>query len=331
MIPFEWFGAARRRISPHIMKTPLTYDAERGLFLKWENHQITGSFKARGALNKVLSLEEWEREAGLVAASAGNHGQGVALAGRLTGTTVDVFAPAHAVKSKVQAMKGLGAIVHFIEGGYAEAESAAKVHAADQHKTYVSPYNDAQVIAGQGTMAMEILDQLPELPGQAGAPDAAPPEIADWIVPTGGGGLICACGVVLAAQNPRPKLLGVQPEASAFTHSLFHRRTQVGVHDGPTLADGLSGAIDPDSITIPMLRQYVDEMLVVSEEEISEAIAFAWHAYHERIEGSAAVSLAASLGPAAEARPSVVIISGGNIEDEVFESVTRAHAVPRWM
>ena len=112
MIPYEWIGQAEQRIGGHIRQTPLTYDAARGLYLKWENQQVTGSFKPRGALNKILSLEEWERSAGLVTASAGNHGQGVALAGRITSAPVEVFVSEHAVPGKVQAMRELGAQVH---------------------------------------------------------------------------------------------------------------------------------------------------------------------------------------------------------------------------
>jgi threonine dehydratase len=121
VIPSEWFELANSRISPHVVRTPLTYDAQRDLFLKWENHQVTGSFKARGALNKVLALEDWERVAGLVAASAGNHGQGVALAGRLTGAQVEVFVPVGAVPEKVEAIRRLGGDVHFVDGGYGQA------------------------------------------------------------------------------------------------------------------------------------------------------------------------------------------------------------------
>jgi threonine dehydratase len=322
VIPYEWFEQAAERIAPYVVETPLTYDAARDLYLKWENRQTTGSFKPRGALNKVLVLEDWERGAGLVAASAGNHGQGVALAGQITGSQVEVFVPDHAPPPKVEGMRKLGAQVHFVHGGYGEAESAAKAYAANKNKTFISPYNDAQVIAGQGTVFLEVLRQLASVrSGRAGDSTAASP-VAAWIVPTGGGGLISSCGIVLQKQGRPHRLVGVQPAASAFTYNLYHRGTQLGVQDGPTLADGLSGAIDGESVTIPMLRQFVDDIVVVSEEAISRAIAFAWHTYHERIEGSGAAGLAAALDGQAGAGPAVVVISGGNIEDQIFDQIT---------
>jgi threonine dehydratase len=324
VIPFEWLGQAQKRIAPHIFETPLTFDAKRGLFIKWENHQITGSFKARGALNKVLSLEEWERGAGLVAASAGNHGQGVALAGNLIGAQVEVFVPAHAVPSKVEAMRQLGAQVRMVDGGYAQAEGAGRQYALEQGKIFISPYNDGQVIAGQGTMALEVLRQLRPSAGADGA------DIANWIVPIGGGGLISSCGAVLARGERQPRLIGVQAAASAFAFSLYHRHTQEGVEDNPTLADGLSGAVEEGSVTLPMIEKYVDDLVLVSEVEIGRAIAFSWQAYREKIEGSAAVVLAAVLEGKINERPSVVIISGGNIEPEVHEKIVRQYAGEQW-
>lgn len=330
MIPYEWFERAEERIAPHVVETPLTHDDRRGLYLKWENRQVTGSFKARGALNKVLALNDWEREAGLVAASAGNHGQGVALAGRLTGAQVEVFVPAHAAASKVEAMRSLGARVHFVQGGYGEAEAAGKRHAEAENKVFISPYNDVQVIAGQGTLLMEILRELASPTGRATGPERDVPRIASWVVPTGGGGLISSCGVVLARLEQPTTLMGVQPAASAFTYSLFHHQTQEGVADAPTLAEGLSGPMDDESVTIPMLRQFVSDMIVVSEDSISRAIAFAWKTYGERIEGSGAVGLAAILDGKVPGRPCVVIITGGNIDEHVFQAVIGQHAGESW-
>jgi threonine dehydratase len=327
VIPYEWLEAAQARIAPHVVETPLSHDEERGLHFKWENHQVTGSFKVRGALNKVLSLEGWERDAGLVAASAGNHGQGVALAGKIAGARVEVFVPEHAVPSKVDAIRQQGASVTMVQGGYGEAEIAAKRYAEAEQKTYISPYNDAQVIAGQGTLAMEVLRRLSstEADGAGAASD-----IAAWIVPTGGGGLISACGVVLANSGTRPELIGVQPAASAFTYSLYHRQTQVGVEDQATLADGLSGAIDENSVTIPMMRQMVTGMITVSEEAIATAIALAWNMYGERVEGSGAAGLAAVLDGQIATRPCVLVMTGGNIEEEVFQTIAAAHAGRSW-
>ncbi|HSB65088.1 MAG TPA: pyridoxal-phosphate dependent enzyme, partial [Anaerolineales bacterium] len=176
MIPFAWFEQACERISPHIRKTPITYDEELDLYIKWDNHQVTGSFKARGALNKILSLQDWELKQGLVTASAGNHGQGVALAANLKHAPVIVFASDHAMSIKLHAMRELGAEIHLVPGGYGEAEQAGINFAQQTGGTWVSPYNDGLVIAGQGTIALEVLKELPY------------PAATAWIVPAGGGG-----------------------------------------------------------------------------------------------------------------------------------------------
>ncbi len=160
MIPLEWFTAACERISPFVRQTPISYDPDLDVYIKWENQQVTGSFKVRGALNKVLSLQPWELERGLVTASAGNHGQGVAFAARQAGARATVFASEHAVESKVAAMRSLGAEVILVPGGYSEAEAAGIRHASEQSATWISPYNDGQVIAGQGTLGIELAAQL---------------------------------------------------------------------------------------------------------------------------------------------------------------------------
>jgi threonine dehydratase len=322
LIPSEWFDLALDRIAAHVVRTPLARDAARNVFLKCENRQVTGSFKARGALNKILGLERWEKDAGLVAASAGNHGQGVALAAGLAGAKAEVFVPAHAVAAKVDAIRALGAEVHLVEGGYGETEAIAKAHAQETRKTFVSPYNDGQVIAGQGTVALEVARQLTEEHGTSAR------EIATWIVPASGGGLICGCAAALAGKVPRPRMLGVQPAASPFTYNLYYHGTQEGVRDDPTLADGLSGGIDANSITIPMMREHVDDIVLVSEESIERAIAFAWWTYGEKLEGSAAAALAAFLDGAAGAGPCVIVLTGGNIQGEVFDDILRRRPEP---
>lgn len=320
MIPETWFFDAFKRISPYIKNTPLTFDQDLNLYLKWENQQTTGSFKLRGALNKILSLQDWERERGIVTASAGNHGQGVALAASLVNASVTVFASEHAAPVKLEAMRSRGVRIILIPGGYGEAEKAGIKYAQENQCTWISPYNDGQVIAGAGTVALEILDKLPE------ASDMT------WVVPVGGGGLISGIGAVIKEYNTRQrnhetafdqklKLIGVQPKASAFLTSLFKNGHQTGVKDLPTLADGLSGPVEDRSITIPMVQKYVDDIITVYESEIEQAIAFTWNAYGEIIEGSAAVALAAILNHSINDKPAVAILSGGNIQKEVFTRI----------
>jgi threonine dehydratase len=308
MIPLEWLQEAAERISPHIHQTPLTYDAENDLYIKWENHQLTGSFKARGALNKVLSLQDWERERGLVTASAGNHGQGVALAGQKTGAKVLVFASAHASPLKLAAMRDLGAEVRLVPGGYGEAEAAALQHAQEADATWVSAYNDGQVIAGQGTLGLEVYEEMPQ------------PNGSTWIIPTGGGGLVAGIGASLQ-EHPSIRLVAVQSDASPFMHALYYQGSQEGVSELPSLADGLAGPVEDNSLTIPLVRRYVQDFLLVHEEEIAHAIGYCWRRYGERIEGSAAVALAAVLSGKVNRRPALVVISGGNISQDLFQQL----------
>ncbi|MFC2028611.1 threonine/serine dehydratase [Chloroflexota bacterium] len=303
MIPLEWIESAAERISNHIIHTPVTFDKSLNIFLKWENQQKTGSFKVRGALNRVFLLEPWEREQGLVTASAGNHGQGIALAAQLIGAKTTVFVSDHAVKSKVDAMKDLGADIRPVNGGYGLSEKIAIEYSEKLRATYVSPYNDPQIIAGQGTIGLEVLA------------DIQFEEPVTWVVPVGGGGLISGLGVVRKFKNITGPLVGIQPETSAFTNALYHKGSQEGISDDPTLADGLSGPMQEGSITLPIIRNVVDDILTVTENEIKNAIAYAWDKYNEVIEGSAAVSLAAVLSNKV-GTPALIMITGGNIQNE---------------
>jgi threonine dehydratase len=301
MIPYSWLVQASERINSYIHETPVTYDATHELFLKWENYQVTGSFKIRGALNKILSLQSWELEHGLVTASAGNHGQGVAFAGNIRQASVRVFASEHALKIKLDAMRALGAEIHLVPGGYGEAEQAGISNAKATGATWISPYNDGLVIAGQGTIALELMHELPQ------------PTSITWVVPAGGGGLVSGIGSALQALSPTPRLVAVQSEASKFLYEIFHHGTQSGVEELPSLADGLAGPVEEGSVTIPIVKNVISDFILVSEREIRQAIKFAWDTYHERIEGSAAAALAGVISGKITQRPVVVVLSGGNI------------------
>jgi threonine dehydratase len=311
MLPFTWLEEAKQRLASHCVITPVTYDAELDLYLKWENQQVTGSFKARGAINKVLTLEAWERERVLVTASAGNHGQGLALAGRLAGARVTIFASEHAPAVKISAMRAQGAEVRLTSGGYAEAEQAGLAFAAEQGATWVSAYNDGQVIAGQGTVGLEAQQQVNINDGMT------------WLAPVGGGGLISgiAAAVKSNGQSHGARVVGVQSEASPFFYALYHRGSQDGVEDLPTLADGLAGAVESGSLTIALVRRLVDDMILVSEAEIVRGIVYAWQKHGQRIEGSGAVGLAAVLSGKIEPRPALAIVSGGNIQPELHARI----------
>ncbi|MBA4420067.1 MAG: threonine ammonia-lyase [Anaerolinea sp.] len=309
MIPTQWMEQAAERIAPYLLKTPVTYDPGLDIHFKWESKQVTGSFKARGALNKVLSLQEWERKPGLVAASAGNHGQGVALAADITGCNAVIYLPETASKIKVEAIVKAGAQVEFVASGYEQAEKAAQVCSQETGRVWISPYNDLQVICGQAVIGLELMEQLDMR------------EIRLVIVPIGGGGLIAGIGAAIKEKHPDIRLIGVQAETSPYFHSLFTRHTQDGVIESPGLADGLEGRVEDDSLTIPLVNRLVDDILVVSEEDIKRAMRYAWMHYGEIIEGSAAVGLAARLNGKMEAAPAVIIISGGNIVKELHQSI----------
>jgi threonine dehydratase len=314
MIPHTWFEQASERISEHIIKTPLEYDQENDILLKWENLQLTGSFKIRGAINKVLTLQPWEWEIGIVTASAGNHGQGLALAGRLVNAAITVFVSENASPIKIEAIRKLGAEMIFIPGGYGEAEQAALEFARQYGKTWVSAYNDGQVIAGQGTLGLDVLSEMPEY------------KHLTWVVPCGGGGLLSGIASTVKTDNRSQahRVVGVQSIASPYMYELYNHRSQDGVQEFPSLADGLSGPVESNSLTIPIIRSYVDDMVLVSEEDIINAMAYAWRRYRQRIEPSAAVSLAAILTGKVSGRPALTVLTGGNIRVDQHEKLIRS-------
>jgi len=318
MIPPEWLDQAEARIAPHIVRTPLTFDAAHNLYIKWENQQQTGSFKARGALNKILSLSESERTAGIVTASAGNHGQGVGFAGQLVGAKVICFVSESAVPFKVERIRALGAEVRTVAGGYAETESTGREFALKNKMTWVSPYNDELVIAGQGTIGLEIMTEL------------RPSAKAGWgltvFVPVGGGGLISGIALALGRSSPRPRIVGVQPETNPFMYGLFYRGSQDGIPELPSLADGLTGAVEGDSITIDLVKKLVDDILLVSEDEIAAATAYAFHTHRQVIEPSGAVTIAAAMRAEAGNGLKVAVVSGGNAQPEVHARLVANYA-----
>ena len=320
MIPNSWFQDARLRIQPYTEKTPLTHDPSLDIYLKWENRQVSGSFKIRGAINKVLSMQQWEYKPGLVTSSAGNHGLGVAIAGKIVKTPVTVFVSSHAVESKIIKLKKMNASVQYVAGSYGEVEKRAIQYALENEIAWISPYNDGQVIAGQGTIALEILEENPSL------------RETTWVVPVGGGGLVSGISTVLKETTKQfllpsnqnkliPKVIAVQSTASAYMHSYFHSGNQYQCKETDSIADGLAGAIEERSITFPLVTKYVDNVILVSEDEIVESIKYAWSNYQEVLEGSAAVSLAAILSGRIIERPAVLIMSGGNIQPQTHAQI----------
>jgi threonine dehydratase len=301
---------AGERLRAHVRQTALVRDPPTGIWLKCENQQLTGSFKLRGALNRCLLLTPAERGRGLVAASAGNHGQGVAYAARLLGSRATIVVPADAMACKVNAIRALGADVRMVDGGYHAAEVEGERLASATGVIWISPYNDPEVVAGQGTVGLEIESQWGE---------AALGDPAEVYVPVGGGGLAAGIGAALDGFRPAVRVIGVLPEASPYLHRYFHTGSMAGIVESPTLADGLAGAIEEGSITLPLVQRYVDDMVLVTEAEIRSAMKWAC-SRGIVVEPSAAVALAASLRQTSGAR--MAVLSGGNVDPALWEEVT---------
>jgi threonine dehydratase len=273
--------------------------------LKLECYQPTGSFKVRGALAAITQLDSETRARGVVTASAGNHGLGVAFASSRLGVDATVVVPDDASPAKVAALRQFPITLLTGGSGYDAAELEARKLARDTGATFVSPYNDLWVMAGQGTIGVELLEDMPDL---------------DVLIsPVGGGGLISGIGSLLKAVRPSVRVLGVQSEASPAMERALKTGRRVEVPILPTLADGLAANIEPESSTFDTARALVDEMILVSEEEIAAGIREAFHELHLALEGSAVVGIAALLGGYVgdlAGRNVAVMITGRNIAAE---------------
>jgi threonine dehydratase len=289
------------RVTPVYRSDTFSRLAAREVYLKAENLQRTGSFKIRGAVNKISLLSDAERAGGVVAASAGNHGQAVAWAAREAGIGATVFMPEESPRAKVEATVNYGADVELVGESFDEALAAALELVDERGATFVHAFDDPQVIAGQGTLGLELADQL-------GAMEVV-------VLPVGGGGL--ASGVALALRERRPdvRLIGVQPAACApFTGSRDR---------GFTIAEGI-WVKRPGELTSAILREVLDGFVTVTDEEISEAIVLCLERTKLVVEGAGAAGLAALLAGKVEGSgPAATILSGGNIDPTLLISVMR--------
>jgi threonine dehydratase len=305
--------AAAQRLRGVVERTPLTRStalsalAGTDVFLKHEERQRTGSFKLRGAYNALATLSAEARERGVVASSAGNHGLGVAHAARALGIRATLFVPATAPAVKREGIIALGAEVDASFADYDAAHHAAEAFARAQRRTFVNPCAGEPLLAGQGTVALEILEELPAL--------------GTIVVPVGGGGLVGGIAALLRAVAPSAHIVGAQSDQTdAMARSLKAGR-RVDVPVPPTLADGLAGQIDDVGYAIG--RVAIDEMVTVSEAEIAEAIAWLAREEGARVEGSGAVAVAAlrSGRTSALRGPVAVVVSGGNIDPARWQEI----------
>jgi len=277
--------------------------------LKCENLQRTGSFKIRGAYNRLCTLSPEEADAGVVAASAGNHAQGVALAAKLLGIKATVFMPVGAALPKFEATSGYGAEVRLQGSVYDEAFEAAKGFSSETGAVMVHPFDHEEIIAGQGTVGLEILEQLPET--------------KLVVVPVGGGGLIAGIAAAIKAIDPKVRIVGVEPEGAANMSASIRAGKLVEIDQLSTVADGLA-AKRAGALPFEHMRELVDEIVIVTDDEIAEALLLMAERAKLVVEPAGAAGVAAVMkGKIKIDDPSVVLLSGGNIDPLLLLSVIR--------
>ena len=278
---------AQERIHAYILQTPVEYSpwlsklTGADVWLKMEHLQITGSFKLRGAANKILSLSDSEKQTGVITASTGNHGSALAYIAAKAHCKVTVYLPENVPPTKVALMKLYGAELTYFGEDSVETELKARKDAEKMGKIFVSPYNDPAIVAGQGTIGLELESQVPNL-------DTV-------LVPVGGGGLISGIGGYLKFVNPTVEVIGCQPVNSAVMYESVKVGCVVDIPSYPTLSDGTAGGLETDSITFDLCRQYVNDYQLVSEDEIRNALRFLLEKHFLLVEGAAALSVASLL------------------------------------
>lgn len=323
MAPGLDFVTARRSVAPFVIDTPLLWDPRlttqlgRDTYLKLENLQTTGSFKVRGAANRMVNLTESERRLGVVACSSGNHGKAVSHVARASGIKATICVPEWADPVKRSAMTANGATVVLAGSSYDEAAERAGRIGRDEGLTFIHPFDDPLIAAGQGTLGAEIVEALPH--------------VAEIMVPLSGGGL--AGGVAYAAKNllPSVTITAVSAERAAVMLASLEAGKPIDVPEEPTLASALAGGIGLDNkFTFSMVRDGVDKHRTVTEEAILDAMAYSLERLHMVVEGGGAVALAAAFATAPssarttrpELGPLVVVLSGGNLGPEGIARVT---------
>ncbi|HZC30962.1 MAG TPA: pyridoxal-phosphate dependent enzyme [Gaiellaceae bacterium] len=307
--------AAARRLDGVAHKTPVvtsrTLDGLVGasVHLKAESFQRGGAFKFRGAYNKIASLPKDARDRGVIAFSSGNHAQAVAIAARLLGTTATIVMPEDAPAAKLQATRGYGAEIVLYDRWAEDREALGARLAAERGLELVRPYDDPLVMAGQGTTALELLDEVPDLD--------------TLVTPIGGGGLIAGCATVVKALRPDMRVVGVEPEAANDTQRSLSAGERVQIDLPHTIADGLQSP-SPGELTFAVNKERVDEIVTVSEAEIVDAMTFLFDRLKLVTEPSGAVGVAALLNGRVRGGRIGVVISGGNVGAARFAELLSA-------
>jgi threonine dehydratase len=315
MVALADIEAARTNLRDVIVQTPmlpnarLSEDAGAQVFAKAENTQRGGSFKLRGAYNRLLHLTPAERERGVIAASMGNHAQGVALGARLLGIEATIVMPIHAPVTKVSSTRRYGAQVVLAGDSFDEANAHALALQAESGATFVHAFDDPLVIAGQGTLGLEVLDALPD--------------VAVIVVPIGGGGLIGGIATAVDARKPGTRIVGVQAAGCATVHPSLAAGEPVAIAEARTIADGIA-VKRPGGLTIPIIRDHVDLVVTVDERAIARAIVYTLQHLGLLVEGAGAVGVAALLSglvPVTADEQVCVILSGANIDTNLLSRV----------
>ena len=303
MLTFEMIQEAKRALEGIARKTPLDPAPKFGanVYIKSENLQLTGAFKLRGAYNKIRSLTPEERERGVIACSAGNHAQGIALSAAKLGIRSIICMPAGAPISKVEATRSYGAEVVLVPGVYDDAAREAERLTQEHGYTFAHPFNDPHVIAGQGTIGLEILEQLPE--------------VEQVVVPIGGGGLISGVAMAVKTLKPSCRVIGVQAAGAASMYASRWAGHPVELDGVATIADGIA-VKKPGDLTFALCQKYVDEIVTVNEDEISSAILALMEVQKTVAEGAGATPVAAVMfGRVDTTRlKTVCLVSGGNVD-----------------
>ena len=303
MLTLEMIEDAQRALEGVARRTPLTPAPKLGknLYIKAENLQLTGAFKLRGAYNKIRSLTAEEAARGVIACSAGNHAQGIALSASKLGIPSVICMPAGAPISKVEATKAYGAQVVLVPGVYDDAAREAERLQKEEGYTFAHPFNDLLVIAGQGTIGLEILEQLPEA--------------EQVVVPIGGGGLISGVACAIKQRKPSCRVVGVQAAGAPSMYLSLNAGEPTELASVATIADGIA-VKRPGDLTFALCREYVDEVVTVTEDEIASAILALMEEQKTVAEGAGAASVAACLfgKVSTEERKTVCLVSGGNVD-----------------
>jgi threonine dehydratase len=307
--------AAHKRIRSSVLETPI--EAVSGLFsagptrvlFKMETQQETGSFKLRGASNKILTLTAEQAAAGVIAASNGNHGLGVAAAAQRAGIAAEVFVSAHVSPRKAQRIEQLGATIRPFGTDPLEAEIAARQAAEQYGKVFISPYNDLDVMAGQGTIAVELLRQVSTI-------DAV-------FVAVGGGGLIGGIGAYLKEVSPQTEVVGCWPQNSRVLYESMKAGRIIEVPEQPTLSESTAGGLEDGSVTLDVCRRVIDRSVLVNEEEILAAMRLIEEKKGWLVEGAAGVAVAAFRQEAVRynGKTVAIVICGGNLSERVLEEM----------